>query len=332
MWPHHRGPHGYGPPDMRALPLAPYPEGAYAYPSHSKMQECDDECAEEECNRDICGDEHQPPREGEQFCGLDIRPLLPIALSLSTVLGAACMLGVQLLLLTLKIGLYAIIFYVIFGLIYLMTLVCMAYATWCDPGQLRRDQHQAFADLEASRTGQAPVGDALPRRCQKTWLYKRPLRRYDHYCRWLCNCIALMNHREFILMCMGLVISGFLSLIMDVVMFFLVLGQWWAMALILLHFIYSGILLWLVGPIAKVHIGLVARNELAAEWKRNDFYVVSKAGTIMSVTELADDEYNELFDQFMYDRKRNPFDRGFSQNCTSFWCTARWTSEQLGDF
>mmetsp|Transcript_31337 Transcript_31337/g.71554 ORF Transcript_31337/g.71554 Transcript_31337/m.71554 type:complete len:346 (+) Transcript_31337:164-1201(+) len=341
-----RAPDGYGPPGMSVHGgAALYPSPSYGppmvhgygypYPHHpySKGEQCDEECAEEECNRDMCGDEHRPPREGEQICGIDIRPALPLALGSSTVIGAVCMLGVQLLLLATKNIPAAIVLYVIFGLVYAVTLICMAYATWADPGQLRREQAQAFSDMASVRNIQANGnGELLPQRCQKTWLYKRPLRRYDHYCRWLCNCIALMNHREFILMCMGLVLISLLSMVTDVVIIVLFFQQWWALALIALHFIYSVVLFTLVGPIAKVHLGLISRNELAAEWKRNDFYVVRKGGKPVPVSELADEEYNELFEQFVYDRRRNPFDAGISRNCWSFWCVSRWSAEQLGDF
>ena len=29
---------------------------------------------------------------------------------------------------------------------------------------------------------------------------RQPIRRYDHYCRWLTNAVGLLNHREFVAM------------------------------------------------------------------------------------------------------------------------------------
>lgn len=44
--------------------------------------------------------------------------------------------------------------------------------------------------------------------------------------------------------------------------------------LVVLHLGYSAALLALAGPILKIHAGLISRNELANEWRRNDFYIV----------------------------------------------------------
>merc|ERR1719199_1267921 len=46
--------------------------------SGTKMPgECDDECAEEECDPDHCGDEQRGPNPDGNMCGLELRPLLP---------------------------------------------------------------------------------------------------------------------------------------------------------------------------------------------------------------------------------------------------------------
>merc|ERR1719409_1155399 len=94
----------------------------------------------------------------------------------------------------------------------------MVYCAMCDPGQLKReDQRNAYMTLQgASGSAEIPEELPLPRRCHKTWLYALPIRRYDHYCRWLTNCIGLMNHREFVVMCTGLVLIGSLGSIVDV--------------------------------------------------------------------------------------------------------------------
>merc|ERR1712241_711315 len=90
----------------------------------------------------------------------------------------------------------------------------------------------------------------------------------------------------------------------------------------------------MAGPILKIHIGLGSRNEVAHEGKKNCHYIVkkSKLGENVNVNALSDDEFNALFDSFVYDRSKNPFDKGCPSNCWSFWCTARWREDQLGDF
>jgi hypothetical protein len=87
-------------------------------------------------------------------------------------------------------------------------------------------------------------------------------------------------------------------------------------------------------PILKIHAGLISRNELASEWKRNDFYIAKrcKRGVNVQVNELSDDEFNELFDEFEYDERRNNYDKGRCKNCMNFWCVSRWEKKQKGDF
>ena len=61
------------------------------------------------------------------------------------------------------------------------------------------------------------------------------------------------------------------------------------------------------GPIFKIHFGLILRNEMAQEWKKNEHYVANntRIGDNVPVEDLEDDEYNELFDRdaFVYDRQ-----------------------------
>lgn len=289
----------------------------------TKVPECHEECAEEECDPDACGDENRPPKDDQQVCGIDTRPLLPFGLSSASIVAAVGMLAVILPLWGREVF-TAIPLFVVFGVLYLVTFGCMAYCTVCDPGELRRNQQSYGAD------------PTMPMRAHKTWLYKLPIRRYDHYCRWLCNCIGLLNHREFVTMCIGLVTIGFFGAIVDMVLFIVTVMEWeWVSKIcILLHTFYSMVILFLAGPILKIHIGLISRNELAAEWKRNDFYVIKREGEskVIPVNDLSDDEFNTRFDAFMYDRKRNPYDKGIVNNCATFWCVSRWSSDQLGDF
>merc|ERR1719410_315765 len=235
--------------------------------------------------------------------------------------------------------------------LYIVTLLNMAYAALRQPGQLKYEpHHEAYARLQEGSgcrlTEDTCHGDGapeeqqdppLPKWCHKTWQYPLPIRRYDHYCRWLANCIGLLNHREFVIMLIGLVAIGVLGSLLDV---FLVIAtaretdHWRTSVFLVLHLAYSLILTSLVGPIFRLHVGFISRNELANEWKRHDYYVVTsrQTGKPIAVNELSDDEFNERFDAFEYDKTKNPFDRGTCSNCWAFWCTPRWSRGQLGEF
>jgi len=137
-------------------------------------------------------------------------------------------------------------------------------------------------------------------------------------------------------MCVGLVLIAVLGTAVDIIALIPIIskGSWGAKILVVLHLAYSIILMALAGPILKIHIGLVSRNELASEWKRNDFYVIKrgKHGESIPVNELSDDEFNARFDTFEYERRRNIFDHGCTNNWWSFWCIPRWPSSQTGEF
>merc|ERR1719188_2905624 len=98
----------------------------------------------------------------------------------------------------------------------------MTYCSFSDPGQLQRDRGQGgrLGKLSARSDKQDPFADemGMPKRAYKSWQYKRPVRRYDHYCRWLANCIGLLNHREFVAMLVGLVLIGGLGIVVDVLL------------------------------------------------------------------------------------------------------------------
>merc|ERR1719343_685150 len=106
-------------------------------------------------------------------------------------------------------------------------------------------------------------------------------------------------------------------------------GDWKKFAGVALHLGYSVALIALALPILRIHVGLVSRNELAAEWKRNDFYVArnTKRGKDVPVNDLSDDEFNALFDEFVYDKSKNEMDQGCAKNCFNFWCLPRWAPD-----
>lgn len=230
--------------------------------------------------------------------------------------------------------------------LYAMTLGCMVFCACGDPGQLKReDLRRAYARLGQTNSALSTNADGpdteedlpQPSRAHKTWLYNNPIRRYDHYCRWLTNAIGLLNHREFVLMLIGLNTIGVTGSMLDIVLIVLISrdGSHWGKAfLLIMHLSYSAIVVALAGPILRQHVGFVARNELCDDWKRNRFQVATSArtGESVPVNDLSDDEFNELFDIFQYDAKRNPWDKGALSNCCAFWCTPRWPSSQMGDF
>lgn len=228
--------------------------------------------------------------------------------------------------------------------LYTAALGFMVYAAIADPGQVRReeDQDPVHARLRPSSRGasggeETPKEQPMPRRAHKSWLYSRPIRRYDHYCRWLTNCIGLLNHREFFLMCTCLVAIGCCGIFVDLVLVVSTARQgkrWVTAFFLMMHLTYSIILSFLAYPIWRLHVGFVMRNELAHEWKRNDFYVVpdKRRGGFVSVNTLSDDEFNEMFDAFQYEKSLNRYDKDTCVNCWSFWCTPRWAADQQGDF
>jgi hypothetical protein len=268
--------------------------------------------------------------------GFDVRPFLPMGLTISTSIGAVGMLCCQLPLVNDLIGGFEFVlgaFIALFGILYLATLVCIIYCTLSDPGQLKAPR-QAYTAMEEAHLRQGDQ-NPLPKRAQKTWLYRHPVRRYDHYCRWVTNCIGLLNHREFLSMCIGLVVIAVLGMAVDVIALIPAIskGNWIQKIAVAFHLFYSVTLMTLVGPILRIHIGLVSRNELASEWKRNDYYVVrGKHGEKIPVNELSDDEFNNRFDNFEYDARKNVFDHGLLNNWWSFWCIPRWPPTQQGEF
>uniref|UniRef100_A0A7S3TMV8 Palmitoyltransferase n=1 Tax=Strombidinopsis acuminata TaxID=141414 RepID=A0A7S3TMV8_9SPIT len=290
------------------------------------------------------------PQDDKGTCGFDVRPLLPVLLVGSTIAGAAAGCALWFPVLREALGRpWSTIIRCFFIVLYTVTCCCMAYCGFCDPGQVPEEHPSVayYARKEAVRKNPELYADEdeddedmnpIPMRAHKAWQYTRPVRRYDHYCRWLANCIGLLNHREFVVMCSGLVILGALGALLDFTVLMSLVHQGEAtigtQVGLVLHLIYSLIMGTRVWPILSLHIGFISRNELANEWKRNDFYVITSArtGKVVPVNDLSDDEHNERFDSFHYAAEKNIFDKGVSANWWSFWCTARWAPDQTGEF
>ncbi|CAE8683199.1 unnamed protein product, partial [Polarella glacialis] len=99
--------------------------------------------------------------------------------------------------------------------VYAVTLSCMVYCVLCDPGKWQRDDMEAYAQLHQMSEGEDLP---MPHRCHKMWLFKQPIRRYDHYCRWLTNAIGLLNHREFAVMTGGFATIGVCGALLDFIL------------------------------------------------------------------------------------------------------------------
>ncbi|CAJ1420874.1 unnamed protein product [Effrenium voratum] len=319
----------------RLVMSSPYSELAPLKPTCSvKPRERKEPC-EEDCDKEKFGAEEKGPRE-EKVCGLDPKPALPAALAASTLMGGLCMMVLQIPLLSQITHWPRMVLSVSFALLCAVTLGCMIYCIFADPGQARKTRNAPHAsDLE----------EAKPTRTHKSWLYSRPIRRYDHYCRWLMNVIGLLNHREFFVMLLGLASIALLGLVVDLflaVAFLANLAETGATKTsaaalgVGLHLAYSVVLMRFEGPILLIHVGLISRNETANEWKKDIFYVAynTKHGDKVPVEDLDSDEHNELFDRqaFVYDPTRNSFDRGCPTNWWNFWCKPRWSEAEQGDF
>ena len=298
----------------------PVPSAPPVFESSKRLgdkEACND--PEEACDEDKFGEENKGPEKSECW-----KPVLPAALSVSTFLGGVAVSLVQIPMLTELTGWP---FAVLFGIavaIYGVTLLCMLWVARADPGQVNDN-----------------VEGELPKRTHKSWLYPKPVRRYDHYCRWLQNVVGLLNHREFMVMLIGLTLIATLGVLIDpylVVLAYERAGiQIIRDVVLLLHWVYSLILLFYEGKIFMIHVGLISRNETAQEWKLNKHYVVhnTSKGDNVPVESLSDsDEYNEFFDKgaFTYSPQANSLDKGCPTNCFNFWCEPRWPAAVKGDF
>ncbi|CAE7243143.1 unnamed protein product [Symbiodinium microadriaticum] len=286
------------------LPPAPsvsassvYSHGMKAYISYT-IQPCEQESTQESAAEPCCVNE---AREGDEgigeyvYWGYDLKPAMPPAPGVSA----------EVPLIALEVGLAAV------------TVVLMGYCSLADPGQLKKTRNIAL-DGTAHSEHISP-GNIVGRSDGMTI-----------NCKWVNNVIGLLNHREFVLMLVGLCLIGLFGVVLDgYLAFFLAekgLGE--AEIAVALHLAFSVGLLAIEVPIFKIYIGLVSRNELGQEWKNNLNYVANQTsmGDGIPVEALDDEEYNQLFDEkaFIYDKSRNRWDQGCSSNCWNFWCWPRW--------
>jgi hypothetical protein len=198
------------------------------------------------------------------------------------------------------------------------------------------------ADSQTKRKrGSQAEEENIPPRAHKTWLYDRPIRRFDHHCRWLLNSIALNNHRSFIVMLLGLTMIGVFSWFVDIWVFVTAFkDNLWSeiplkLSAVALHFVYATAVLYLVIPILEIHATLISRSELAKDVTKDTYRVLRREGREDVQAHMLDaDTYNQAVDedrQFEYSAKLNPYDKGMVTNCSNFWCKSR-SDEEKGDF
>lgn len=289
--------------------------------------------AEDDCTReDECGGDDQGPSRTEYICGIDKKPLLPAGLVLSCVASGICLVLVQVQLLRRYNGIQGSVHLaLLLSLVSLHagTLILMFYCMNAD------------SQTKSRKRGSQAEGESIPPRAHKTWLYDRPIRRFDHHCRWLLNSIALNNHRSFIVMLVGLTMIGIFSWFVDIWVFVTAFNDnlWIEIPLklfaVALHFVYATGVLYLVIPIIGIHATLISRSELAKDVTKDTYRVLQREGLEdVPVLQLDSEAYQQALDedrQFEYSAELNPYDKGMVINCTNFWCASR-SENQKGDF
>ena len=178
------------------------------------------------------------------FFGVDLKPALPACLAVSTVIGGLCMLLVQIPMLSRFTSLSQVWLSAPFVVVYGIVLGCMAYCACADPGQIKQTRKMKIGSV-----GGMDIEEGIPQRAHKSWQYSRPIRRYDHYCKWVKNVIGLLNHREFVIMVAGLLLIGVLGIMVDIWLAILIAEKGFLKfeIVVALHLGYSVALLELIG-------------------------------------------------------------------------------------
>ena len=134
------------------------------------------------------GAEDKGPSEDYTFFGVDLKPVLPVALAVSTVIGGLCMLLVQIPMLSRFTSLSQVWLSAPFAVLHTIVLGCMAYCAFADPGQVKKRRN-----MNIGAVGCMDIEEGMPRRAHKSWQYSRPICRYDHYCKYGCKMSSVFS-------------------------------------------------------------------------------------------------------------------------------------------
>ena len=110
-------------------------------------------CAEEGwLDDEKFGAEDKAPNPEYTFCGVDFKPVLPVALALSTVLGGICMTLLQIPMLSRFTFLPESGLLAGFCVLYAVSLASMAWSAFADPGQMKKTRNLKNLEVPVAET------------------------------------------------------------------------------------------------------------------------------------------------------------------------------------
>ncbi|XP_037654604.1 palmitoyltransferase ZDHHC12 isoform X2 [Choloepus didactylus] len=197
-----------------------------------------------------------------------------------------------------------------FLLLVLGSLLLYLAVSLMDPGYVNT-QPQPQPQVEPKEEQMAMVPQAFPLRCCRCCLVVQPLRarhcrecghcvrRYDHHCPWMENCVGERNHPLFVayLALQLVVLLWGLNLAWSGLRFFQPWGLWLrSSGLLFATFLLLSLFSFVAGLLLASHLYLVASNTTTWEF--------------ISSHRIA----------YLRQRSGNPFDRGLIRNLAHFFC------------
>ncbi|KAL7885181.1 hypothetical protein AOLI_G00079510 [Acnodon oligacanthus] len=207
---------------------------------------------------------------------------------------------------------------VLFGSVVLLSVMMYFTVSLMDPGFVLSDSHAQSAvedDEESEKMMPHSESSQGQRRCGYCFLMqpmrarhckecKRCVRRYDHHCPWIDNCVGERNHRWFLFyLCVQLLaVSWGLQTAWSGITFAPTWQQWFIQNGFLLGaFAVTGIFSVVVLLLLCIHLYLAAVN--TTTWEFMSRHRISYLKTC--------------------DSEENPFDRGVICNLWDFFCVCR---------
>ena len=102
-------------------------------------------------------EEGQGPSLEYTFWGIDFKPNLPGILALSTILGAVCMMTVQVPTLSRVTLMSQAVLSAACSVLYVVTLGCMTYCAFADPGQVKRTRNAQLVAVSQAHPSIRPL-------------------------------------------------------------------------------------------------------------------------------------------------------------------------------